>query len=130
MQLLKIAISIYLKQNEPLLDEIAQNVQIQHGVHCVSVCMCLGLFHPGDRGGLQMLPAADFVTVHKIWGTFTLLLLLEPLFFLIKLQHANTSLSYPPKEGRLKSPLDINNCLVYMPLPLRRIFPVYTGSRV
>lgn len=27
-----------------------------------------------------MLPAADFVTAHKIWGTFTSLLLLELLF--------------------------------------------------
>lgn len=47
-------------------------------VWCVFVCV--SLFHPGDRGGLQMLPAADFVAVFNIWGTFTTLLLLAPLF--------------------------------------------------
>lgn len=79
--------------------------------------MCLNLFHPDDRGGLQMLPAANFVTVHKMWGTFTSVLLLDLLFFRQspdKLQHANTNLSNPPDEGRLQSLPDVNECLVYI----------------
>lgn len=81
-----------------------------------------------------MLPAAYFVTVHKICGTFTSLLLLEALFLdkaLINLQQANTVSSNPPDGGRLHSLPDINTRLVYIfvPLPLWRILSVYTGSR-
>lgn len=57
-----------------------------------------------------MLPAADFVSYHQIWTTFTSVLLLEPLFLdkaPMKLQHINTNLSNSPYEGRLQSLPDI-----------------------
>lgn len=71
-----------------------------------------------------MLPAADFVTVHENWRTFTSLLLLEPLFLdkaLIKLQrHANTSLSNPPDEGQVtvSAGHKQTSCVyIFVPLP-------------
>lgn len=49
-----------------------------------------------------MLPAADFITVRNIWGTFTWMLLLEPLFLHKKLKHTKTNLSNLCDGGRLQ----------------------------
>lgn len=46
----------------------------------VSVCLCVCMLHPGDGRGLQMLPAADFVTDFACGNRDTSPLLLEPLF--------------------------------------------------
>lgn len=76
------------------------------------VCVCV--FHPADRRGLQMLPVTDFVTVHNFWGTFIWPLLSEPLFWdkaLIKLRNINSNLSNPPREDRQQALLDVNKCL-------------------
>lgn len=65
----------------------------------VNVCV-LSVFHPGD--GVQMLPAADFISVSKSAPLFTVLLLLDTLFSdkaLIKRQHAETNLLNGPDEA-------------------------------
>lgn len=99
------------------------------------VSVCLGLFHPGDTGGLQVLPAADFITMHKIWVTFTSLLLLEPLF----LDSLDKNCSTPTQICQLhlmRAGYSLRrtqtNLLVYIfvPLPLWWILPVYKGSRI
>lgn len=43
-----------------------------------TLCLVLNLFQPDVGGGVQMLPAADLVTVHQMFSTLTGLLLLEP----------------------------------------------------
>lgn len=81
------------------------------------VRVCLKPFHPGDRGVLQMLPLADFVTMQKIWVAITSALLFQSLFLdkaLTKMQHMRTKLSNVPHEDSLKSPLDINKYLLYI----------------
>lgn len=63
----------------------------------------LGCLNPGDRGGLQMLPAADFVTVHKIGGELYSTVIVGAIIDRALIKSCGTNLSNPHDDGEFLS---------------------------